>query len=431
MTDDVSVNHGLSDGHAALRATLRFHAAAGTRVALRNSVLGTMGAVFVMGSAPRPPGLFRPLSLGVAGAESSPWSLVIVAMVGLALARQAAPQLAAGHAGWLRSLAATRATHRRALAGALFLAQAPLMLFLICACGVVLLAPQSHLSFPKLAASLLIMLGAAMHAAPANRRGASSLVSLLALAAATTASTVGLAGALALLVLADRVGDAVAAAPRRRRTPLLSAATLLPYRIAWRAVGWQALVALIPAALPLGFAWLMCDNNGMTGEESATVMRTAGTIAVVMALASLASVLQLRRPAWAWARSLPASASGRVRQDALALLVPLVPVWLAVALVHPLAGIAVMSVSPLVALVAAAAMRRSSTRITGTQGEVWALGTAIVVAVGFSWWTTLAVVALTPAALHLAARRDRALSPTQWNERHHSTAGDALAWTAR
>ncbi len=93
---------------ASLRATLRFHAASGARVALRNSVLGTMGAVFVLGSAPRPPGLFRPLSLGVAGAETSPWSLALVAMVGLALARQAAPQLSAGHAGWMRSLPADR-----------------------------------------------------------------------------------------------------------------------------------------------------------------------------------------------------------------------------------------------------------------------------------------------------------------------------------
>lgn len=416
---------------AAFRATLRFHAAAGTRVALRNSVLGTMGAVFVMGSAPRPPGLFRPLSLGVAGAESSPWSLAILAMVAIALARQAAPQLAAGHAGWLRSLATTRATHRRALAGALVLAQAPLMVFLVCACGVVFLAPGWHLSFAKLAASLLIMAGAAMHAVPAHRVSASSLVSLLAIAAATTANAFGIAGAVVLLLVADRMGDAAPAATRRRRAPRVSAATLLPYRIAWRAIGWQALAALVPAALPVGFAWLMCDNNGMTGEESATVMRTAGTIGVVLALASLASVLQLRRPAWAWARSLPSSASERVRQDALALLAPLAPVWLAVAFVHPLAGIAVMGVSPLVALLAAAAMRRSSARITGTQGEVWALGTAIVVAVGFSWWTTLALVALTPVALHLAARRERALSPTQWNERHHSTAGDALAWTGR
>ncbi len=178
-------------------------------------------------------------------------------------------------------------------------------------------------------------------------------------------------------------------------------------------MSWQVIGALVPAALPVGFAWLMCENNGMTGDEAATVMRTAGTLGVVVTLASLASVLQLRRPAWAWARSLPTSASRRVREDAVALLVTVIPIWIAVASVHLLAGLAVAALSPLVALLAAGAMRRASDRITGTQGEVIAMGILLAVAVSRSWWLTLACVACTPLALHLATRRERNASATQ------------------
>lgn len=414
-----------------LRAALRFHAAGGARVALRNSVLGTMGAVIVMGSAPRPPGMFRPLALGTAGVETSPMALVLFALAAIALARQAAPQLAAGHAGWTRSLPMSETIRRRALVGALVLAQAPLLVFLACAVVVVVHSPATHLSAVKLPACALILAAAAMFAAPAGRRTMVALVSLVAIAAAATATIGGLAGSILALALADRLATIAPAARTRTRAPLRTAAALLPYRIAWRAIGWRGLGALVPAALAIAFAWLMCDNNAMTGDAAGTVMRTAGTIGVSMALAGLAGTLQLNRPPWAWARSLPNSTQQRVWQDALALLVPVVPLCLAVGAVHLPAGVAVLAISPLVALVATAAMRRAGARITGTQGEVIAVGVVLSVAVSRSWLATLACVAVTPFALRLAIRRERALMATQWSERHHRTAGDAVAWTSR
>ncbi|MEP7381657.1 MAG: hypothetical protein ABI910_08220 [Gemmatimonadota bacterium] len=412
-----------------LRASLRFHAAAGARVALRNSVIGTMGAVFVMGSAPQPPGLFRPLASGVAGAESSPWSLTLVAILGAALARQAVPQLSAGYAGWMRSLPTSSVARRRALVGALVMAQAPLLVFVLCAWVIVLVTPQWHVAPVKLMACVLILLGAAMLAVPVGRRATVVVASLIAMVAATTASGVGLVVSLLSLIFADRVAEsdsAPARAPRRRRQP---GATLLPYRIAWRAISWRAIGPLVYAVLPVGFAWLMCVNNQMVGAEATTVMRTGGTLGVVVTVAGLASVLQLRRPTWAWARSLPTSSAERVLHDAVTLLAAVVPVWVVVAAVDVRGAVAVVTVSPLVALLAAAAMRRAGARITGAQGEVLAVGLLIVVAVSQSWWLTLACISLTPAALLLATRRERMGAATQWNERHHSTVGDALAWT--
>lgn len=414
-----------------LRAALRYHAAGGARVALRNSVLGTMGAVIVMGSAPRPPGMFRPLALGTAGADTSPMALVLVALAAIALARQGAPQLAAGHAGWTRSLPMSEPIRRRALVGALMLAQAPLLVFVACAVIVVLRSPVTHLSAIKLLACALIVAGAAMFAAPSGRRVAVALVSLVGIAGAATATIGGLAGSIAALALADRLATIAPVARAHTRTPFRTAAALLPYRIAWRAIGWRGLGALVPAALAIAFAWLMCDNNAMRGDAAATVMRTAGTIAVSIALAGLAGTLQLNRPPWAWARSLPQSAQQRVWHDAVALLAPVVPLWLAVAAVHLLAGVAVLAISPLVALVATAAMRRAGARITGTPGEVIAVGVLLSVAVSRSWLATLVCVAATPLALRLAIRRERALVATQWSERHHRTAGDAVAWTSR
>jgi hypothetical protein len=419
---------------ASLRAALRFHAAAGARVALRNSVIGTMVAVFVLGSAPEPPGLLRPLASGVAGAESSPWALALVAVLGAALARQALPQLSAGHCGWMRSVPLDSATRRRALVGALVLAQAPLFVFLLCAWVIVLVTPAWHVAPLKLVACMLILVGAGSLALPSRRRGslvgaASHVASLVAMTSAATASVAGLVVSILSLFIADRLAadDSVPATRHRPRRSI--GATMLPYRIAWRAMSWRATGALISAAVPVGFTWLMSVNNQMTGAEGETVLRTGGAVGVVLTLTGLANVLQLRRPAWAWARSLPSSATQRVVHDAAALLAALVPLWVVVTVASVRAGLAVILLSPLLALIAAASMRRATARITGAQGEVFAIGLLIAVAASQSRWLVLACVACTPAALLLATRRERMLSATQWHERHHSTVGDAMAWT--
>ena len=413
-----------------LRATLRFHAAAGSRVALRNSVIGTMVAVFVLGSAPQPPGLLRPLARGIAGVEASPWALTIVAILGAALARQAMPQLSAGHAGWMRSLPVDGATRRRALVGALVLAQAPLLVFLVCAWLIVLVTPTWHVAPLKLTACALIVVGAATLALPPReRRSFVPAASLVAMVAAATASGVGLVVSFVSLFAADRLA-AVGCAPARSRRPRRPiGATMLPYRIAWRAMSWRAIGTVLPATLPIGFAWLMCVNNRMVGAEGATVMRTGGTVGVVLTLSGLASLLQLRRPVWAWARSLPSSATERVVHDAAALLAAVLPIWIVITVLNVHAGLTVIAVSPLIALIAAASMRRASARITGAQGEVIAIGLPIVVAISQSFWLVLACVACTPVALLFATRRERNVSATQWRERHHSTIGDAIAWT--
>jgi len=412
-----------------LLASLRLHAAAGARVALRNSVLGTMTAVFVMGSAPQPPGLIGPLSSGVAGAESSTWALAIVAFFAAALSRQALPQLSSGHGGWMRSLPTNGATRRRALVGACIMAQAPVLVFLAVALAIVLATPAWHVAPGKLAAWPPIVVGAAMLVVPTRRRLMVAVATVLAIAAAMTSSWWGLAVSLLLLFLADRMagGDAQVVRPRRIRVHL--GAALLPYRIAVRAISWRAIGPLVSGSLPVGFAWLMSLNNAMVGTEAATVIGTGGIVGVALALAGVASALQLRRPAWAWARSLPSSSTQRVVSDAIILLAAVVPLWVMVAVANAVAGFVVVAVSPLMSFVAAGSMRRAGKRITGTHGEVFAVGVLIAVAVGQSGWLALACVALTPAALRVAEHRERIAQATAWAERHHSAVGDALAWS--
>jgi len=79
----------------AARATFRFHAGAGARVALRNSVVATAVALFLLGMAPNPLRLLVALASSLAAAHTPPWALYLIALLGAALARHATPQVAA------------------------------------------------------------------------------------------------------------------------------------------------------------------------------------------------------------------------------------------------------------------------------------------------------------------------------------------------
>src|SRR5262245_38303724 len=112
---------------SATPALIRFHRAAGARVALRaNGIVGAI-VVFLFGvSAPAPDPLatLRATLLGVVAADR-PWTARgMLAAFCIALAAVAAPRVTLGTTGWVRSLGASAAEHRRAAVVALFIAQA-------------------------------------------------------------------------------------------------------------------------------------------------------------------------------------------------------------------------------------------------------------------------------------------------------------------
>lgn len=368
----------VSAWHAAL-AGFRFHAGAGGRVALRNTWMGVVVTLFsVIVVAPNPVGVVHALARSLTVAGEPPGALFVMAACAVALSRAAVPQLMAGGSGWMRSLPIGAAGQRRALVFALVLAQAPALLVATGCVLFVAIAPGMALSGPKL-----------------------------------------------LAIPAIAVGAALLALPGRARRVRWRGRGWLPYRIAWRALSWRIVPCTLPAAIPLAFAWFFRANNDLAADEATRTVVLCGVVAVTLVLADLADALHRRRPAWAWARSLPWSSVQRVGHDAITLMAGALPVWLVLAVFDLVAASLVAAVTPMLALVAAGAIRRAGARLSAAAGEVLLVGVCVTIALALTPWLVVAFMVATPVALHLAARRERHASPSRWLELHHRVEGDS------
>lgn len=377
--NSLSGDHNAVSAWNAALAGFRFHAAAGGRVALRNTYMGVATALFfVIVGSPSPLGLAYALARSLAAAGDPPWALLVMAVLGVELARAAVPQLTAGASGWMRSLPLGAVDRRRALVFALVLAQAPVL-----ACAI--------------ASVLAVSLAAGMN----------------------------VSGTKLLAMPAIAVSAALLALPRRTRHVRWRGRGWLPHRMAWRALSWRVVPCTLPAAIPLAGAWFFRANNELTAAEGTNAVRLCGVVAVTLVLAGLADALHQRRPVWAWARALPWSSAQRVGHDAAALMAGAFPVLVSIAVLDIAGASTVLAVMPLLALVAAGAIRRAGARRTAAAGEVLLVGVIVTTALALSFWSVVALVAVTPLALRLAVRRERRLSPSQWLELHHRVEGDS------
>ena len=192
--------------------------------------------------------------------------------------------------------------------------------------------------------------------------------------------------------------------------------------MAWRALSWRVIPCTLPAAIPLAGAWFFRANNALTASEAVDAVRLCGVVAVTLVLAGLADALHLRRPVWAWARSLPWSSA---QHDAATLVAATAPVLLAIVMLDLVAALTVLAVMPLLALTAAGAIRRAGARRTAAAGEVLLVGVLVTTALALSPWSVVALVAVTPLVQRLAVRRERRASPSRWMELHHRVEGDS------
>lgn len=370
--------HPVTAWRAAL-AGFRFHATAGARVALRNTYMGVAAVLFfVIVGAPSPLRLVYGVARSLAAAGEPPWALAVMALLAVALSRAAVPQLTAGEGGWIRSLPLGAVGQRRALVVAFVLAQAPVLGCALASVIAVAIAPGMSLSAAKLLAMPAIAVGAAL---------------------------LGL--------------------PRRTRHVRWHGRGWLPQRVAWRALSWRVVPCTLPAAIPLAGAWFFRANNALTASEAVDAVRLCGVVAVTLVLAGLADALHLRRPVWAWARSLPWSSAQRVRHDAATLVAATAPVLLAIVMLDLVAALTVLAVMPLLALTAAGAIRRAGARRTAAAGEVLLVGVLVTTALALSPWSVVALVAVTPLVQRLAVHRERRASPSRWMELHHRVEGDS------
>ncbi len=408
------------------RALLAFHRGAGLRVALRASIIGVCVVLFVFGSSPDLAYTIYRFVLGVASTAAGPGPLQALALLGLGLAVQAESRIRLGVKGWLLTLPASGMDHRRALWGALVLAQLPVLATGALCALVTVLGYREPLSPEKLLGLPLAVVGIAAAAVPSARGVLARPAALAAALLATLAAWWGIAAAAALLVAADRVAGPIRLPRSRPRRRLFPAATGV--LLAWRALGPRAPVeAAVPTLLPLAGAYFFRANNQLAPATEALAARIGAGIAAAVYVAVLANALLLRRYPWPWVRSLPWSALRRAGTDAAALGLPGAWILLAAARMDPGAAVTAALVLALAGCLAAGAVRAARERKTGAAGEVLMVGVPAAVLLGVypaAWPLALALAA---GALALARRRDLAQRPTRWTELHHDASGDS-AW---
>jgi hypothetical protein len=215
----------------------------------------------------------------------------------------------------------------------------------------------------------------------------------------------------------------------RRRRGGQAPPWLLPARIAFRALGWRLARCCGVALLPWLAVLLILHDNQLSPFHAARAALLGGGASCALLLASLAQTLALRRPPWPWARSLPWPARRRVLLDAAILGLPCLPLLALAAPLAPAAGAPLAASLPLLAVRAAAAMRRPPEGRRGATGKALIEGLLAAGLVALLPWTAAALLAAVPWAARAAAARERRQKVGLWMERHHLAAGDPQSWS--
>lgn len=368
-------------------ALLRFHLASGARVALIAAVPLAGIAVVGVGLQQYPVSVLEDIAAPIAGPSPSFFAMLVVSALALALALWAAPRVALGSDGWIRHLPMSRTQHRLALILATACAEGPLV---AAALGGAVLASWKGraIAWPGFLVPPVV-------------------------AVATAAIAVGLRPARRRNV-------------RFRRLPFAFA---IEVKIALRAMGMRVSGAWLAGMVPLGATLLFLRNNVLPSPLAGGAARLGGALAVTLALAQLANVLVIRRPSWPWARSLPSTARGRVAGDAVLLGLLCAPIVIATAFMNLGAAGAILALAPLLALRAAAAMRRGDDFRWAALVPVLVEGAFASGLIALLPWMGCAALAAIPLALRDATERERALKVTRWSALHHVAAGDTHSWT--
>jgi hypothetical protein len=368
-------------------ALLRFHLAAGARFALVAAVPLVGIAVVAIGMQENPAGVLEQIATSIAGPAPSLGAIAALSLAALGLALWAAPRVTLGSDGWIRHLPLSSAHHRLALIISTACAEGPVVVAAL-GCAVLLSWRSSRIAWQGFILPPVV-------------------------AVATAAAAQGLR-------------------PVRRRRAWHSwpfGSGSLDVRIASRALGSRVFSAWLAGAIPMGAAILFVTNNVLPPDGARGAIRLGGTLATTLALAGLADSLAIRRPSWPWARSLPLTSRRRVLRDAVMLGVFCLPFFVATAILDLRAATTVAAVTPLLALRAAAAMRRGGDSRSAASGPVLIEGAFASGLIALLPWLGIAALASLPFALRAAVERERALKVTRWSALHHLAAGDTLSWT--
>jgi hypothetical protein len=265
-----------------------------------------------------------------------------------------------------------------------------------------------------------------MASLPASRRVV--VVSLSIAAAALPLHGTGEYGILSVPFLLAAEALAGPLRDPRKATRLRSSGILMNWQIAWRAVGFRIIPALLSGALAIAASWLFIANNDLQGTAAAAAARLGGTVGCAFYLSSIARALGTRRPSWPLSRSFPWSATRRIIDDCLFAVMGALPLVLLVAVRNLGAALIVLTVLPIMSVRTAEFIRRVPDRRVA---PLALLGEGIVIGIILTLlpWTALLWPAASIPALYLAREFERNRKSTVWIELHHAAAGDSASWS--
>ena len=415
---------------AGLGASFRFHLASSIRVTLG---LATFQLVLLLVLvALQPPQaralLFEGMATGIATPEAFSASRLGFALWAVLAAAAAARRLVPAQRGWHLHLPVDLRT--RWAAGVLSVASTLphlVVLWILLWTGAALLgepaSPRALLTLP------LVALAAAGAWTPAP--GRVRACSAVAVPLATSAATPALAAATALLALA--YFQAGRWSPRSARVPsvpssLRSLGRRLPTGqlvLSLRALGLWIALAHLPAVLFAAPTGLALHNNEFTPDQSELVLRLGTSLAIAATVLGTATLLNARRPPWAWSRSLPWSARRRVAADAVLLLLVASPLLIPAFYLRVSSGLSLFGLLVFLATRLPGRMRNSLRGLTklGAWTYIEALLAAVLTAL--QPMIGLALALASPIFLEASARREQSLKVGLYLERRFDVASEA------
>jgi hypothetical protein len=409
------------------RAFILFHLKVGTRLSLR-LLSPLLAAVFIMYYLFGPEFiiqvaliLFRESGLFVAG--------FTMTLVLTGVSKVAERRISAGFLGWIRHLPSEGRHLRRTAILAIFLAEAPT----IAVVGVLAIFVTRDLPSRALAVALGLIisgLGAASFVVTRWKRPISKFLSLVACWVGPSGSWVMTAAGVGLLFLTDLAGGPIDFRLRKPGVRRSEDGIDLETLMIWRAVGWRFLSALLVSALAPAAALLFIHNSKLTARNAISVSVGGAVLFLSIFIGLTAGIIEKRRPVWAWARSLPRSASYRVLHDAGAFFVFSLAgiIGLFWAPGRPFLPAAV--VLPFLSLRASARLREGTPSRWGIPGVLAGEGFFIALSVALIPFSSWVFLTATPLAFLDARAKERKLKPGRWDEMRHLGAGDPLSWSS-
>ncbi|MHB8054877.1 MAG: hypothetical protein ACYDH3_06475 [Candidatus Aminicenantales bacterium] len=409
-------------------ALLLFHAKVGSRVAIR-ALAPILAAAFGLFYLLKPE-LFVMLARRIF-AEGDPLGRgMVVAAALFAAAGTTRKSVCFGLGGWIRSLPAGGRAHRRAAVFALSLAQSPITVLLFAS---MMVGTAGVIQDPVAGAVGLVIasVAAASAVVPAKNRflrilfgGAAAI-----LAGSGNLAYIGFAGL--ILVALDYLSGPLRiskAGPGRRHWMFPLG---FPALLGVRALGITGWSGFLPAGVVVGATALFLKNNVLSETLRNAAMRAGGTLSIAVFLAFTAGLLVAGRAPWPWSRSWPRTARQRILSDALLLGIPALLLCVPLQWVGWPAVWGAAAYLPAGAARAAGAVngpRETRSKILGTLQLEGSLAAGV-----FGLWPQAGFLflALTPFLIAAAARLEKTLKVTAWDELHHDASGDPGSWSTR